>query len=146
MQDALASAMRLLLRREHATRELEKKLTQKGYSDVDIAKAIAEVTNLGYLSDTRFAEHYVRHRASAGFGPLRISEEMRERGVSEQDIEAGLSLYEGDWGENARHVRDKKFGTVEPSDFKEKAKQMQFLQYRGFAHGEIRKVVEDEEC
>jgi len=37
----------------------------------------------------------------------------------------------------ATEVRLKKFGTAEPRDFKEKARQMRFLQYRGFEQEHI---------
>ncbi len=143
---AILSAQRLLLRREHSVFELREKLTAKGYAAEDITEAILSMVAANYLSDSRFAEHYTRYRASAGFGPVRIRGELRERGVCEDDIEAGLALYEGDFVENARRVLHKKFGENPPQSFKEKAKQMQFLQYRGFLQNEIKQVIEHEEC
>ena len=43
--------------------------------------------------------------------------------------------------ELARHERVKKFGAAMPADFKEKAGQMRFLQYRGFEQDHIRAAV-----
>ena len=42
-----------------------------------------------------------------------------------------------DWHGLARNVRLRKFGAGEPADFKAKAKQMRFLQYRGFEQDHI---------
>ncbi|MEM8685156.1 MAG: RecX family transcriptional regulator [Pseudomonadota bacterium] len=43
-----------------------------------------------------------------------------------------LSEFDGDWYALAVDVRMKKFGPGPASDFKDKARQMRFLQYRGF--------------
>ena len=42
-----------------------------------------------------------------------------------------------DWFEQARQVREKKFGAELPVAFKEKTRQMRFLQYRGFDTDQI---------
>lgn len=142
MQTAVEAAQRLLLRREHSVAELRKKLCAKQYEIDEVEDALARMLKAGYLSDQRFSEHYTRHRANAGFGMLRIENELRERGVCESDITHGLDLYEGDWVANAAQVREKKFGQAKPCNFKEMAKQNQFLQYRGFQSEEIKQVIE----
>ena len=44
----------------------------------------------------------------------------------------------GQWLERAREVREKKFGRESPRDFKERSRQMRFLQQRGFTSEQIR--------
>lgn len=146
MQTAIEAAQNFLLRREHSVVELRRKLSIKQYDPDEIEDALTRMLKAGYLSDQRFAEHYTRHRASAGFGVLRIENELLARGVSEADIALGISLYEGSWCANAQIVREKKFGLNWPSNFKEIAKQKNFLQYRGFSSDEIKQVVDNEEC
>jgi regulatory protein len=46
-----------------------------------------------------------------------------------------------DWQQLAREIRLKKFGAERPVDFKEKARQMRFLQYRGFESDQIQAAV-----
>jgi regulatory protein len=46
-----------------------------------------------------------------------------------------------DWGALARNVRLRKFGANVPDDFREKARQMRFLQYRGFEQDQIRAAI-----
>jgi regulatory protein len=41
------------------------------------------------------------------------------------------------WGNLAAIVREKRFGKIIPTDYKEKAKQIRFLQYRGFTIEQI---------
>ena len=43
-----------------------------------------------------------------------------------------------DWVETARLARRRKFGVSPPADFRERAKQARFLQYRGFSAEQVR--------
>ena len=50
-----------------------------------------------------------------------------------------------DWDALARETRVKRFGRSLPDDFKEKARQMRFLEYRGFGHDQIRRALESDD-
>jgi regulatory protein len=47
-----------------------------------------------------------------------------------------------DWLATARAVRRKRFGAEPPRDFRERAKQARFLQYRGFTADQVRAALE----
>ena len=47
-----------------------------------------------------------------------------------------------DWHRLARDVRLRKFGRQQPADFKAKAKQMRFLQYRGFEPDHVQRAMD----
>ena len=64
---------------------------------------------------------------------------LRQRGVSDEDIAAALPEA-GDEAERCRAIWVKKFGTP-PVSAEERAKQMRFLQYRGFSGEAIRRVM-----
>jgi len=132
-RDARIAAMRLLTRREHSSQELKQKLIYKGFNSTLVDNLLRDLRQEGLLSDKRFAESYMRSRISRGYGPVRIKQELRLRGTSEEIIEA--TVVEGDeqWLELARNVRQKKFGPSSPQNLKDKLKQQQFLQYRGFS-------------
>ena len=83
-------------------------------------------------SDERFAESFVSARSGRGQGPVRIRMELEQRGVAGGLIENALDAAAVDWGELAADVRRKRFGAKFPSDFRERARQSRFLQYRGF--------------
>ena len=124
--------------REHGARELEAKLTRKGYDSLTTAQVIEELRESGLVSDQRFAEAYVRGHAGRGHGPIRIRYDLKELGVPPKLISAALESEEFDWADRAATVRRRKFGDLPPSVFAERAKQMRFLQYRGFSGDQIR--------
>ena len=90
------------------------------------------------LSESRFVEQFVRAHARRGHGVVRIRAELREKGVADDDIDAGLERAGEDWAAIARDVRRRRFGVSPPGDYRERARQARFLQYRGFSADEIR--------
>jgi regulatory protein len=94
-------------------------------------------------SDARFAESYARQRADKGYGPVRLREELRERGVTEAEVDVALEQLKVDWRVLATRVMQKKFGLDAPVDIKEKARRARFMQYRGFAVEHYRYREED---
>ena len=71
-------------------------------------------------------------RANAGYGPLRIREELNQRGLPRGDIEQALRDSGFDWNEQLRDVWQRKFAGTLPKEPKERAKQGRFLSYRGY--------------
>jgi regulatory protein len=132
-RDALA----LLARREHSRLELERKLAARGYPDAVVAPVLDDLERSGALAAARFTETFIRSRAGKGQGPVRIRAGLAERGVTEADAAAQLRDAEVDWAATARAVRAKRFGAAVPRDFKERARQARFLQYRGFDSRQI---------
>lgn len=134
--DIRRAAMDLLARREHSQRELTSKLAQRfgsaGSASALIQTELERLRNDGLQSDGRFAEVYVRSRAQRLYGPARIRAELRERGISDTVIAASLQAADIDWQANLRHLIRTRFGPGPAADFKEKAKRLRFLQYRGF--------------
>jgi len=130
--DARKKAMDFLARREYGQTELIKKLADKGYDRSVAERAVNKLTEDGLQSDQRFAEAFVQSRINQGKGPVRIRLDLGQRGVGDAAIEHAIEEASANWFELARDVRQRKFGMGKPSDFKAKAKQMRFLQYRGF--------------
>lgn len=142
-RDAIRTrALNLLARREHAPRELVRKLVQRGFDDDAVTAVAAELETENLLSETRFAESVARSRAERGYGPARIRAELGAKGVDESVVDDALAALETDWGELAERVRHKRFGAAVPRDFPDKARQMRFLQRRGFDAEAIRRALE----
>ncbi len=125
-------ALRLLGRREHSRRELTTKLLGKGYPAAGVVGVLDDLATSGLQSDERMAEAYVNERVRRGFGPLRIRQELRERGVAEEVIQACLDLPPGDWLVLMDGVATRKFGLAKAGEPKEVARRARFLEYRGF--------------
>src|SRR5690554_702253 len=109
MGEVRLAAMNLLARREHARDELRTKLLKRFGSEGERVKtvdqALARLEEQGLQSDERFTEAFVTARERQGKGPLRIAQELRQKGVSDSLV--SLYLDEGDerWWDLANEVR-----------------------------------------
>ena len=131
------SITRLLSQREHSVAEVRHKLVQRGFDKARVEHYIHLFQQEGLLSDERYAEAYVRSRVAKGYGPLYIEQALTAKQVDEGNISVALETYE-DWCLLAAEVKEKRFGSDAPKDFKSRAKQMRFLQQRGFGFDHIR--------
>jgi regulatory protein len=93
------------------------------------------------VSDDRFVESYVSARRNRGYGPVSIRQELRRREVPETVIDRWLDTGNQSWLQDLSQVRQKKFGSKLPGNFTERARQMRFLQYRGFTTEQIQQVM-----
>jgi regulatory protein len=131
--------MDLLSRREHSRFELTRKLHERKF-EADVIKATLDKLEADHLlSDVRFTEAYIKMRSGRGFGPVRIEQELLERGVNDFIIHDMLKNQNWHWKEVIAYEQHKKFKQM-PKDFTEKAKQSQFLYYRGFTPEQINAV------
>lgn len=89
------------------------------------------------LSNTRFVDAFIHSRYQRGTGPQKIQAELRARGLDETLISHAIAEFEAQWPDLARQVREKRFGTSLPADFKDRSRQMRFLQQRGFTSEQI---------
>ena len=138
--DLRERALRLLARREHSRFELARKLGQAGFAQHDIDPLLDEFEAKNWLSDRRFAESWVAdHRAKAG--SVKLAHDLRQRGVSDAVIEAVLAENRDSEFERACEVWRRKFGTL-PADAADKARQIRFMQSRGFASEVIHRAIQ----
>ncbi len=140
-KEARKKAMDYLARREYGQRELEQKLIAAGFESATAIDAVHKLAEEGLQDDRRFVESFVQSRIGQGKGPVRIRQELGERSVNAAAIDAALDAVAEDWFELAKEIRAKKFGGDLPRDFTEKARQMRFLQYRGFETAHIQAAV-----
>ena len=144
-KEARKKAMDFLARREYGQMELIKKLADKGYDHDVAARAIFRLTDQDLQNDQRFAAAFVQSRINQGKGPVRIRLDLSQRGINEGTVEAALAASSvAHWRELARDARHKKFGLGQPEDFKAKAKQMRFLQSRGFEQDHVQSAFNDD--
>lgn len=132
-QAARRTALDLLARREHSRREMLRKLQQRGASSSICAATLDQLEEDGLLSDERFCEAYIHARSQRGIGPQRLREELRERGVAEHLVEHYLQAVQWDWAACAQQVFAKRFPEGPAREPAQRAKQLRFMQYRGFA-------------
>jgi regulatory protein len=129
--DLAARALRLLARREHTRLELCRKLAPHVEDPLRLEAVLDDLTSRGWLSDERFVEAFV-HARRGRFGPARIRRALLERGVAEELIAGALPGLRAGELEAARAVWARKFKTPATTS-SERARQVRFLQSRGFA-------------
>jgi len=140
-------ALQYLARREYSRAELAAKLRPYAQVEddfeqlqpIDLESLLDNLTASDWLSDERAATQLL-HARRPRFGTQRITHEMHQKGLSEELIADALPGLKDSELETARDVWQRKFGTL-PHDAKEKAKQMRFMQSRGFSMDAIFKVL-----
>jgi len=131
--DVRLAAMNLLARREHSQRELQQKLRRRFPDELLVEAELQRLVEEGLQSDQRFAESFARQRSGRGYGPMRVRQDMRERGLTDAEIAQAFEAAQIDWYALASEAFYKKFGGRDGCDLKEKARRIRFMQYRGFA-------------
>jgi len=141
------AAFDLLARREHSQQELVTKIFRRfsrrpelGVTTELIQSVLMAITDEGLQSDQRYLESFIRSRIQQGYGPHRIAQELKQKKISAEDFEPLLDSRSPEWMERAKAIRERRFSSRKAGDQKEKAKQMRFLQYRGFTGDQIRSV------
>ena len=131
----------MLARREYSRLELERKLAPFTETAGEIAGLLDDFERSGWLSESRVVAQVLASRRRR-FGAQRIAHELREKGISDAAIAgAQLQLQESEL-DAARAVWMRKFGVV-PANARDKARQMRFLQGRGFSLDIIRRLLRD---
>lgn len=142
-----------LSRREHGKAELKQKLLDKEQDPARIDTLLDEFEEKGYQSDYRTILMLIRENIRKGRGRGRIKQEFYRKKIAmpsnidelidmanaESDEfrefvdDSEDSLVDGiDWLKLAVTARIKKYGNDIPIEQKDKARQLRFLQYRGF--------------
>lgn len=142
-----------LSRREYGKAELKQKLIDKEQDPEKIDALLDEFEEKGYQSDYRTTLMLIRENIRKGRGRGRIKQEFYRKKIampsnidelidmanSESDEfsefvdDSADTLVDGvDWLKLAVTARTKKYGDEIPVEQKDKARQLRFLQYRGF--------------
>jgi regulatory protein len=142
-------ALRLLGRREFSRQELEKRL--RGYvgnaaesenidSPADLEALLNDLAERGWLSDARYADTVVRKRTGQ-FARRSIAQELKRAGVNEEVTDTALAAIDPDEEfALALALCQRKFRRP-PADQKEKARQIRFLQSRGYGLSLVLRVL-----
>ena len=76
-----ATAADLIGKRAMSRRDLERKLQEKGASEAESRYAAEWLEAIGAINDADYGAVLARHYAGMGYGPARVREKLREKGV-----------------------------------------------------------------
>ena len=133
-------ALNYLARRDYTRSELQRKLAPHAEDQSELESLLEDLEKCGSLSEQRFVDQMV-HARQGKYGSLRIAQELRSKGIADELIHSTVAQMKSGELVSARTVWTKKFGSL-PMDAKQRAKQMRFLQSRGFSMEVIRRVVQ----
>ncbi|OEY95432.1 RecX family transcriptional regulator [Acinetobacter proteolyticus] len=132
-------AFALLTRRDYSQAELISKLNQYAINPEEVVKLVEELAQQNYQSDQRVAELTLASQLRKGKGLQRIKQALKAKQLDTDLITE--ELQDVDWLNQAYQLKLKKFGQEVATDPKIKARQIRFLQYRGFDMGVIMKAI-----
>lgn len=132
-------AFAVLSRRDYSKAELITKLNLYAIDPDEVANLVEELAQQNYQSDQRVAELTLASQIRKGKGLQRIKQALKAKQLDAELITE--ELQEVDWLDQAYQLKVKKFGQEVATDPKIKAKQVRFLQYRGFDMGVIMKAI-----
>jgi regulatory protein len=137
-------ALRLLARREHTRAELARKLSVHSEDPGEVERVLDDLERRGWVSERRVVEQRV-HTLRKRYGARRIERDLRQKGVSDDAVAAALAELKGGQLEAAREVWRRKFGGRQPGRPADRARQVRFLQGRGFDLEVILRVIKGSE-
>ena len=101
--------------------------------------ALDELITAGYLSDSRYARSLAVQKAGR-YSLRSIAAELKAKGVAQAEIDSAITQAKIDDDATMRALWARRFGSA-PADEREKARQVRFLQARGFALSAILKLL-----
>ena len=132
-------ALRALARREYSRAELAGKLARVPDEPGALDALLDEFEASGWLSDERYAGMAARSRQGR-FSRRHIVEGLKAKGVEVETARSAVDALAQDDYATALALWRRRFGTP-PADQKQKARQVRFLQSRGFSLSIALKIV-----
>ena len=131
-----ATAADLVGKRAMSRRDLERKLQDRGASETEARYSAEWMEAIGAINDAEYAAVLVRHCADLGYGPARMREKLREKGVPRELWDEALDHAADSADQIDRFLTAKLRGRA-PEEA-EKRRLTSALLRRGFAWGDIR--------
>ena len=140
VSDVKARAADLVGRRAMSRHDLERKLRDKGASEAEARYAAEWMEAIGAINDADYAAVLARHCAQMGYGPGRVREKLREKGVPRELWDDALDTLPDSAGQIDAFLERKLRGRV--PDQREKKRLCDALLRRGYQWQEIRPVLD----
>lgn len=137
-----ATAIRMLARREYGRAEMTQRLERRGADPEEVASVLDDLQQLGLLSDSRYA-HSLVTQMTGRYAKRAIVHAMKERSVDADAVaEVDPELSGIDDAADASALLDRRFPDP-PANDREKARQVRFLQSRGYSFALILRLIRE---
>ena len=139
-KDIRKKLLDFLSRREHSFKELIFKLEDRVSSSQKLFLELEKLREEGLQSNERFAESFIRSRSIKGFGPEKISNELRSKGIEDNLIKKMVYSQELDWKMILKKEFKKKYPQSVNYNIEDMSKIKKFFFQRGFLIDEINEL------
>lgn len=129
---------------EHCLSEVEAKLVSWGTGEEMAGRIIAHLQKERYLDNARFCRAFVRDKYRfSGWGRMKISQALRMKGLSSEEIRAGLDeIDEEEYGKGLEElIRRKRRSVTGRNEYEKNAKLIRFAVGRGFLMEEVMRYI-----
>lgn len=133
---ARTAAANIIGTRALSKKELTRRLVKKGSEEPDAQAAADWLEGIGAVNDAAYAASLVRHYGGKGYGPARVREELRRRGVDRELWDEAMEEMPDPAEILDRLIRKRCGGDL--SDPGERRRTCDALLRRGFGWGEVR--------
>ena len=142
---ALDRAVGYLATRARSVREIEQKLLQAGYRPSTVEMVIYKLQRENLLDDADFARQWVESRQNHKLGRSRIAQELRRKGISQEEAEEAISAIDDeDQLAGAVALAEKAAARIKPGEDLRKASSRiaGMLARRGYSWDIARQAIE----
>lgn len=140
----LSEAVRILARRSLSRKELQTKLTRKGWKRENIGSVLNRLTEMGYLNDQNLSQHLFDYYSESGYYGLKaIFHKIRLRGLPTDCLtEQVISWNENDqeYFRAQEYIKRKYHNDHTESDIEKVARS---LLSRGFSRETIARIISE---
>ena len=146
LTSAYDRALNLLAFRARSSRELHRRLVQKGTTPERAEQVIAKLREVGLIDDADFARQLTRSKLAGGSSRRRVHQELFKRGVSRDVAHAAVDEVVADEGlsdeTSIERVARKKWRTLAELDPPTRRRRLYgFLARRGFDSDDVSRIV-----
>lgn len=147
IDDAREVALNYLSYKPRTTAEVERRLRREGYREVVVEDVVADLEEREYIDDETYARLFADERfTSKGYGPYRVEQDLRKRGVDQAAIDAAVAEVFDTTAmrEEARRQAEKRWDRLsDESNLRRRKKKLyDYLARRGFPFELVREVVD----
>ena len=136
---AKVTAANIIGTRALSKKELTRRLVKKGNEEADAQAAADWLEDIGAVNDASYAASLVRHYGGKGYGPARVREELRRRGVDRELWDAAMEEMPDSEEILDQLIQKRCRGDL--SDPKERKRTCDALMRRGFSWGEVKAAI-----
>lgn len=148
IDEAKETALNYLSYKPRTTGEVKRRLRRDEFREEVIDEVVYQLEEQDYLDDRTYARLFAEERfSSKGYGPYRVQQDLRKRGVSEPIIDQVIDeIFDADeMREEALRRAEKRWSRLSnEEDFRKRRKKLyDFLARRGFPFEIVREVVDE---